>query len=85
MYIIINLENKEPQSVVTMKVIVLQPYLYWLAEVWLFLYIIIVNTIISIKEMIVRPTFAINDKIKNCKSNSSSIPHHLAFLCRMRW
>lgn len=55
--------------------------LYSVAEMWFFLYIIIVITIISIIEMIARAKLQNNDKINNCKSIPSNISHHLAFLC----
>lgn len=40
-------------------------YLYWLAEIWFCLYVIIVITIININEMIVRAIFSNNDNINN--------------------
>ena len=60
-------------------------YLYSHAEMWFSLYIFIVNTIISIKEMIAKATFPNNDKINNCNSPSSNISHHLTFYVELRW
>lgn len=46
---------------VTNMFIIKKSYLYWSAEIWFCLYVIIVMTIININEMIVRVTFANNN------------------------
>ena len=51
---------------VTNMFIIQKSYLYWSAEIWFCLYVIIVIAIININEMIVRATFVYNDNINNC-------------------
>jgi len=83
--IIIIIGNEEPQNMVTNMFIIKKSYLYWSAEIWFCLYVIIAITIININEMIVIATFANNDNINNCKSISSNILHHLTFFLELRW
>ena len=79
------IENKEPQNMVTNMLIIKKSYLYWSAEIWFCLYVIIVIAIININEMIARATFVNSDNINNCKSISSNILHHLTFFIELRW
>lgn len=53
--------------------VIIKSHFYLAAEMWFSLYVTIAKTIISNNEMIVKIAFAKIDRIKKCKSISSSI------------